>query len=145
MLVLWLPVVGSVLFSLVSLVGDQNIVKEVALVHGPDFDRHSPNVTQVVERVLVLKVVWVGNLAWLPDTLQDISLQVGMQSYPQCSVTFALCLYLHVDSASTGDRVAQAAMPSQLKQPPHMTYNLLMQIMFGNSNAAVLNQACTFG
>ncbi len=70
MLVLWLPVVGPVLLSFVCLVGDQHVVKEVALVHGPDLDCHSPNVTQVVQGRLVLKVVWVGDLLGLPYALQ---------------------------------------------------------------------------
>ena len=69
-LMLWLPVIGSVLCSFVSLVGNQYIVEEVAFVHGPDLYCHSSNVTQVVKGLLVLKVVRVSNLAWLPDSLQ---------------------------------------------------------------------------
>jgi hypothetical protein len=70
MLVLWLPVVGPVLLSFLCLVGDQHIVKEVALVHGPDLYCHSPNVTQVVQGRLILKVVRVGDLLGLPYALQ---------------------------------------------------------------------------
>ena len=71
-LMLGLPVIGSVLCSFVSFVGNQYIVEEVAFVHGPDLYCHSSNVTQVGEGLLVLKVVRVCNLAWLPDSLQEM-------------------------------------------------------------------------
>lgn len=68
-LMLWLPVLFPVLFGLLGIIGDQHIVKVVALVHGPDFHSHSTNGAEVLQRLLVLEVVWVSNLPWLPNTL----------------------------------------------------------------------------
>lgn len=70
-LMLWLPVLGPVLCSFAGLVGNHNIVKEVALVHGPDLNCNSPDIAQIVEGCLVLKVVRVSNLAGLPDALHS--------------------------------------------------------------------------
>ena len=77
-LVLWLPVFGPVLCSLAGLIGNHNIVKEVALVHGPDLNGNSPDVAQVVEGRLVLKVVGVGNLAGLPDALHSLTHSISL-------------------------------------------------------------------
>ena len=84
MLMLWLPVVSPVLLSFVCLVGDQHIVKEVALVHGPDLYCHSPNVTQVVQGRLILKVVRVGDLLGLPYTLQVSDMLLRCPYYLEC-------------------------------------------------------------
>ena len=67
---LWLPVFAPVLLSLVSFIGYQHIVKVVALVHGPDLHCNRPNVAQIPQGLFVLKVVGIGNLPWLPNTLQ---------------------------------------------------------------------------
>ena len=89
---LWLPVLVPVLLGLLSIVGDQHIVKVVALVHGPDLHCHCANVIQVLQRLLVLKVVWVSNLARLPHTLQHMLITSAHAIYgPYCEQAMSSC------------------------------------------------------
>ena len=83
---LWLPVLFPVILGLLSMVGDQHIVKVVALVHGPDLHRNCANGVQVLQRLLVLKVAWVSNLAWLPHALSHRLITSARAIFKQANV-----------------------------------------------------------
>lgn len=68
---LGLPVLAAGLFSCRGVLVNKDVAKVVVIIHGPDFNGHTPNLANILERLLVEEVVWVCDLCRRPGPLHN--------------------------------------------------------------------------
>lgn len=65
-----LPVSVTVLLRKLNVICDEDVIKEIVVIHCPNLNSHTTNFADVAEWFCVLEVVWVVNLTRSPRTLQ---------------------------------------------------------------------------